>query len=265
LIQLELNRPFIWKLFFIIWIAVVLSTVALIPYALTLQKPILEKTTLPMPLYQIVILQLIGNAIFMGLLVGAGLCLATRTGLGLPFLEAGLKRSPLPDGMRKIITLAVSTGILAALLIIVLDDFIFDPLLNSAGISIPDSIKPEAWKGFLASFYGGITEEVLMRLFLLTLFAWIGRFIVRKSDQRPGLTVLWIANILAAVLFGLGHLPATAALGLPLDTLIVTRALVLNGVAGLAFGWLYWTYGLESAIIAHFSADMVLHVIFALF
>jgi len=35
----------------------------------------------------------------------------------------------------------------------------------------------------------------------------------------------------------------------------------LNGLGGLAFGWLYWKQGLESAMIAHFSADIVLHVI----
>jgi membrane protease YdiL (CAAX protease family) len=46
-----------------------------------------------------------------------------------------------------------------------------------------------------------------------------------------------------------------------LNPLVITRALVLNGVGGLAFGWLYWKQGLESAMIAHFSADVVLHVI----
>jgi hypothetical protein len=37
----------------------------------------------------------------------------------------------------------------------------------------------------------------------------------------------------------------------------------LNGVLGVAFGRLYWKKGLESAMIAHFSADIVLHVITA--
>ena len=37
--------------------------------------------------------------------------------------------------------------------------------------------------------------------------------------------------------------------------------LLLNGVAGVAFGWLYWKRGLEMAMLAHFSADIVLHVI----
>jgi membrane protease YdiL (CAAX protease family) len=39
---------------------------------------------------------------------------------------------------------------------------------------------------------------------------------------------------------------------------------VLNGLLGLAFGYLYWTRGLESAMLSHFSADLLLHVILAL-
>jgi membrane protease YdiL (CAAX protease family) len=73
-----------------------------------------------------------------------------------------------------------------------------------------------------------------------------------------------VANVLAAILFGLGHLPATHAAGLPVDTLVITRAIVLNGLLGLIFGWLYWTFGLEAAMVSHFSGDIVLHVIWPL-
>ncbi len=61
----------------------------------------------------------------------------------------------------------------------------------------------------------------------------------------------------------MGHLPVTSTL-VPITPLIVMRAIVLNGLAGLAFGYLYFTRGLESAMLSHFSADIVLHVIFAL-
>ena len=44
----------------------------------------------------------------------------------------------------------------------------------------------------------------------------------------------------------------------------MTRAIVLNGVGGLVFGWLYWTFGLEAAMVSHFSADIVIHVIMPL-
>jgi hypothetical protein len=46
-----------------------------------------------------------------------------------------------------------------------------------------------------------------------------------------------------------------------LTPLVVTRALLLNGIAGLALGWLYWKRGLELAMIAHLTTDFVLLVI----
>jgi hypothetical protein len=58
-------------------------------------------------------------------------------------------------------------------------------------------------------------------------------------------------------------LPATAALA-PLTPLVVLRAVVLNGLVGVAAGYLYFKHGLESAMLSHFSADLVLHVLFAI-
>jgi hypothetical protein len=40
--------------------------------------------------------------------------------------------------------------------------------------------------------------------------------------------------------------------------IIVARAIILNGIGGIIFGWLYWKKGLESAIISHFSLDIIL-------
>ena len=58
----------------------------------------------------------------------------------------------------------------------------------------------------------------------------------------------------------MGHLPATAGIT-RLTPLVVTRALVMNGLAGLVLGFLYMTYGLESAMLAHACLDIVMHVI----
>ena len=103
----------------------------------------------------------------------------------------------------------------------------------------------------------------MLRLFVMSLLVWLGRFLSKTPEGKPTSVVFWIANILAAVLFGLGHLPATALL-IPLTPLVVTRAIVLNGLLGVVFGWLYWKRGLESAMLSHFSADIVLHVLLAL-
>ena len=124
-------------------------------------------------------------------------------------------------------------------------------------------VQTTPWQGFLASFYGGINEEVLLRLFLMTLLAWLGKFVSHTADGRPTAGVLWVANILAAVMFGLGHLPATAAV-MTITPLVVLRAIVLNGLLGIGFGYFYTKYGLESAILSHFSADIILHVVFSI-
>src|SRR5262249_24688424 len=127
----------------------------------------------------------------------------------------------------------------------------------------PGAANPAAWKGFLASFYGGIDEEVFLRFGVMTLLV-LGVGKIFHTGERPTGTAFWLANIIAATLFGLGHLPATAML-MPLTRLVVLRALLLNGIPGVVFGLLYWKRGLEAAMVSHFAADLVLHVAAPLF
>jgi hypothetical protein len=263
------HKPYNWRLLGILVIAVLLSVILITPYSLTLQGNALNTSKLPMPLTVLIPLQWLQTTLLYGILAAIGLFIANRIGLGLPFLESWLAGKPEWERVRKFALPAVIAGILAAIVIIVLDSVVFGPLLSvdlkRSGITIPISaLVPPAWQGFLASFYGGTTEEILLRLFMLSLFAWIGRFLNHTPDGRPGEIALWAANILAAILFGIGHLPATAAAGLPMDTLVITRAIVLNGLAGLVFGWFYWKHGLEAAMVSHFSGDIILHVIMPL-
>jgi hypothetical protein len=38
------------------------------------------------------------------------------------------------------------------------------------------------------------------------------------------------------------------------------RALVLNGIAGIAYGYLYWKRGLEAAMLAHMSTHLIMQI-----
>ena len=96
-----------------------------------------------------------------------------------------------------------------------------------------------------------------MRLFLVSLVAWLLGRVLKTSEGMPTSGAFWAAIILVAILFGLGHLPITAAIT-PLTQVLVVRALVLNGVAGIAFGYLYWRHGLEAAMLGHMSAHLVM-------
>jgi membrane protease YdiL (CAAX protease family) len=107
----------------------------------------------------------------------------------------------------------------------------------------------------LGSFYGAIVEEILSRLFLMTVLVWI-------LSKLPGINsagVFSVACLLSAVAFAAGHLPLAAQTA-PLTRLMVTRVLVLNTFAGLVFGSVFWAYGLEHAMLAHFATDVVLQV-----
>ncbi|MBN1428115.1 MAG: CPBP family intramembrane metalloprotease [Anaerolineae bacterium] len=266
-IVLPTKRPFSWKVFLVVLVGTAIGIVAVIPYMLTMQSETLKTANLGMPLWMLLVIQVLQSTAFYGVLAAIGLLLAHRIGLGLPFIEGWLKKEPIWNRFPRVLLVSVIVGLVGGAIIVGLDAWIFGPpmqtMLQDLNIVLSENIQPPAWQGFLASFEGGITEEVLLRLFMLTLLAWLGSLVSHDAEGRPSLVVLWLANILAAVLFGLGHLPATAAVGLPLNALVITRAIVLNGVLGLACGWLYWTRGLESAMIAHFCADIVLHVIVA--
>lgn len=249
-----------WKIYFILLIAAVLSSLAVLPYALALQPGIQTDIS------TLIIQQIIqGGAIF-AVMIFLGMILMKRIGLSTPILDLVTKGESASEILRRILPISIVLGVAVGLVIIGLD-FAFRPiLLNELGDKadlLKQGVQPAAWKGFLASFSGGIGEEIQLRLFLMSLLAWFGSFISRTSEGKPTPAVFWIANILAAIIFGLGHLPAMATI-LPLTLLVVIRTVMLNMIGGITFGWLYQTRGLESAMVAHFSADVVLHVLLAL-
>ncbi len=260
------QNKFNWKVFLVLWLASLMGIVAVLPYALTLQAPLLEKLPTPIPLEIILVAQTVQSAILFGLATLIGLWLAKRIGLGAPILERFVTGEKIIEHCKPFILPTVIFGAVGALIVIGLETYVFAPAVQAelgqaAGASSGSHTTP--WQGFLASFYGGIDEEILLRLFLLSLLAWLGKFISHTSDGRPTVGVFWTANILAAILFGLGHLPATAAL-MPITPLVITRAVVLNGLLGIGFGYFYSKYGIESAMLSHFSADLVLHVLFSI-
>ena len=232
----------------------VLGGLAVMPYAFALNPSLLDQVPIPLPL--LIFVQLLQMAILLGICTYIGLSLGANLGLDSPLARAFIKGKK-PALAPKNLVLALLAGVLTGILIIALDA-LWQPLLPVPHqASLPD-IAP--WKAFLAAFYGGITEELLLRLFLMTFIAWLLSKIFARGKTQTAAWIFWTAIILAAVLFGLGHLPAVAQIW-DLTSLVVLRTLSLNVMAGLVFGFLYWRWGLEYAMLAHFITDIVLHVI----
>lgn len=104
--------------------------------------------------------------------------------------------------------------------------------------------------------YGGITEELLLRWGFMTLLVWIGWRVFQKRQNRPTSTTFVVAILLSSLVFALGHLPLAVFLVGETTAVLVFFVIVANSAFGVVAGYLYWKYGLESAIISH----MLVHV-----
>jgi len=234
-----------------IGVAGALATAALFPYIMQVMPQALTKVPVALPV--LVALQSLQALVVVALLAFCGLRMGHAVGLGAPWLRAlqtGQPRAQQPW------LLAAACGLAAAAVVLALDP-LFAPYMPKALQALPEtSAQSHAFAGFLASFYGGIVEEVELRLFFVTLLAW---GLCRLSGGARLRWQLWFAVVLAALVFGAGHLPAASKMW-PLDAVVVLRTVLLNAIAGLVFGWFYVRNGLESAMLSHFCADLVLHV-----
>ena len=112
--------------------------------------------------------------------------------------------------------------------------------------------------------YGGILEEVMLRLFMMSLIAYILYLLFERNKDKPSAWIFVSANIISAILFALGHLPATFLI-IGITPMIILRCFLLNGTFGLMFGWLYRKYGLRYAMIAHMGCHIISKLIWIIF
>lgn len=180
-----------------------------------------------------------------GLVLGAlGIVLAKKVGLWRD--EKHFAKKPLMA--------AIIVAIIGGLGIILPDLLYFGNYIPA----IRDSylVKPNIATIIGSIIYGGVIEEVMLRLFLMSLIALILHKIFGRGKAQPSAAVLVVSNIIAALLFAAGHLPTTAVL-MGITPMILVRCFLLNGTFGLFFGWLYRKYGLRYAMVAHAGCHVV--------
>ena len=238
-----------WRAFAGLVVAGLLAIVAGVPYQL-------ELIMIPEVTWQVVLLNsLLANGLLLVVAILVGLKLSRPVGLALV-------RPGGSDERHQGYGLAVVLGVAAAVAVVVLDAAVFGPLVRGDLLQSPieSGASVPAWMGLLASLSAGVVEELLLRFGLMTLLVWVGWKLRREPNGSPTDAGVWLAIVLAAVLFGLGHLPLTSQY-FELTPAVVGRAIVLNGLGGVVFGWLYWRRDLVAAMVAHVSADVVLLVV----
>lgn len=231
-----------------------LAAFAALPYATALAPP--PEDVPLMVLYIAQPLQTAAIIFFGGWLA---LRLGENLGLDSPIARAYVTGETLPALPVSRVIVALGAGIATGLAIMWGDRALFMARMPEPKTALFEDGVP-LWKGLLGSLYGGIGEELLTRLVFMTIVAWLlWRFVAgRRVPVVPG--VYWSAMVLAGLVFGLGHLPAVSGVW-DLTPVVITRTILLNFVPALVFGRLYWRWGLEYAMVAHFMSDIVLRTL----
>ena len=224
------------------------AMVALVPVPPGSEPPIIKPAIKILALVQPTVLLLVAVII--------GIALAPKVGLSSPFAEclaAGERCFPALRGQ-------LVPGLIGAFVgtfFIVLTSLISRPFfkeetlerIHAIGTVVPLPTR---------LLYGGITEELLMRWGLMTLFVWIAWRVLGKKDLKPIYFI--VAILISSLIFGVGHLPIALLMAPESSNVVIPFVIIANSAFGIVAGYLYCKYGLESAMIAH----VVCHVLLAI-
>lgn len=180
-----------WPEFSLLFTAALIGGAALIPYSFQLLKLSSKNKPLKMTMPRLVLLMLLQTAVLFAITIGIGLLAAHSVGLGAPYVEAIVADKGVP-AVTPMLMSAVTLGVLGGLFLQSMD-LIFLPYLPKPLIDMARTTS--LWQKFAASFYGGINEEILMRLFGMSAFAWLMSRIWQTPAGAPTDAVFWIANL----------------------------------------------------------------------
>lgn len=218
--------------------------------------PIPAGTEMPVITPALKVLSLVQPTILLTVAVLVGVALAPKVGLSSPLAEAvasgGDSWSAFKPQMIPGIVGGVAGGSVVVLIALLWRPFF--PLevarvLGEFGKFVPLPTR---------LLYGGITEELLLRWGFMTLLVWAPWRLFQKEQSKPRAVYFIGAIVISSLVFGIGHLPV-AFLLFPKAPLALTLFVIVgNSTFGLIAGYLYWKKGLESAMLAHMFAHVVM-------
>ena len=234
------------RLGLVLWLAGMLGVVVV---TTTVLPRLLAEVELPAPLWVLSLASLAQSATLLALAVWAGVALAPAVGLRAPAFEAAVSGRPIAPDLFPQLFPGVTAGVFGGV------------LLFTAFRLAPAAIAAaqEQFDLTLAAklLYGGVTEELLLRWGIMTVLVWLSWRVLQRRQGAVDAGYVWLAILVSALLFAAGHVPAAAALIEVLDASVVAFVIGWNAAFGLLFGYLFWRYGLESAMLAHALSHLV--------
>lgn len=199
------------------------------------------------------------SALFLSLItipsIWIGLILGRQVGLGSPLFggllsgDAGCFREFVRQA-----GLAAILGIAVGALLLLIRQF--------SAPYLPPEVPAFGHRGVIGglavSFGAAVGEEIWFRLGLMTLLVWCGSRLF--SDRKPRSGMVWIIIVVSAVAFGAAHLPQLLSYGAG-SPFAIGGTILGNTAVGTLYGWCFWRKGLFAAMVAHFTVDLMIHVL----
>jgi hypothetical protein len=109
-------RKFPWRVFWLLLIASLLGAAAALPFLLEVFRPLIQNSPpLPISLPLLVVVGGAQNLLILGVVIGVGLLLARKMGLGAPLLESWLYHEDSPvrarDSLKSGALVGIAVGI----------------------------------------------------------------------------------------------------------------------------------------------------------
>ena len=101
--------------------------------------------------------------------------------------------------------------------------------------------------------YGGFTEEVVIRWGLMTFVVWLLSGATHSAIAAEWSGIMITGIIITNAVFAAAHLPLLRAV----QTASPGKAAAIIFVVSLPWGWLFWTFGIEAAMVAHMTFHAV--------
>ena len=218
--------------------------------------PVPAETEMPPITPALKLLSLVQPTILLAVAILVGVALASKVGLSSPMAEVAASGGDVISAFKPQIAPGIIGGLAGgiAIVLIALAWKPFLPLEVTRLISEFGKFVPLPTR----LLYGGITEELLLRWGFMTLLVWAAWRLFQKGQDRPKPACFFGAIVISSVVFGIGHLPVAFML-FPEPTLALTLFVIVgNSTFGLIAGYLYWKKGLESAMLAHMSAHVIM-------
>ena len=138
-VETNVRQSLNWRTFWLLTAAGVLGVVAIIPASLTEQANLIKDLPIQIPLWVILPIQLVQNAVLIGVAVGLGLWLGRKIGLGAPLIEAWMEGKEIGSRLKGILLPSLILGSAAAILVIALEEVFFARRLPKPSIEVPQT------------------------------------------------------------------------------------------------------------------------------